>query len=448
MQLYPYQKEGARFLLEKGSGLLADSVGLGKTIQTIAVLKETRAFPTLILCPAILKWQWKEELKLWLPDAEVVVISGNASERKDDWNTPADIYIANYELLLHDLPIISGRMWETMVCDEATRISNCWTKTYRALYNIKAMRRIALTGTPVSNRPNEIWGIINWCYPGILGKYVAFIDRYCIRNIWGGIFSFQRLDELQSRIKPLMIRRLQEEVLPELPPKVVSEVHFILSDKERELYDKIRKELLFEIEKELMDKIENPITIQQTLVKMLRLQQITDHPQLLGSKSIGATKLEVLRELLGELEGKKIILFTKFSTMAELLRKELMSAQPLLVTGDVPNDKRQAIIEDFEGRNGGALLIMTSAGMFGLNLQTASVVIHYDSEWSLAKMTQREGRAHRIGQKENVLIYHLIGKRTIDEYVRKVLHKKQQLSKDILGDGVGAEEIKQMLRYD
>lgn len=442
MQLYPYQKEGVDFLLKSTSGLIADEVGLGKTIQALSYIGKTSAYPVLILCPAILKWQWKEETERWLPGPRIAVIGGSASERLTLWQTPADIYIANYELLLRDLPEIARRVWEVMVCDEATRIANPWTKTYKTLYNIKARRRVALTGTPVSNTPQELWGILNWCYPGILGKYRHFVDRYCVRNMWGGIFGYQNMEELRGRVKNLMIRRLKKDVLPQLPKRISSDIPLELSEKEYELYKKIQKELLFEIEKEDIAKIENPITIQNTLTKMLRLRQVTGSLELLGNNDKSG-KLEGLKELLPTiLNGdRKTIIFTFFSSMADILERELKEYKPLKITGEVSG--REEIIAAFNSRPEHRILCMTSAGQYGLNIQAASVIIHYDQEWSLAKMEQRTGRAWRIGQQRSVLEYNLIARKTIDEYIRKVLHRKQKVSDAILP--VTMSDIRAML---
>ncbi|MEK6883167.1 MAG: SNF2-related protein, partial [Nanoarchaeota archaeon] len=134
--------------------------------------------------------------------------------------------------------------FQIIIADESSKIANPRTKTYRALRQLRAERRIAMNGTPVINRPNDLWAQINFCCPGVLGSYQSFIDRYCIKNYWGGIFSYQRLDEFRDRIKPYLIRKTVEEVLPQLPKKIVSEVPFELSAPERELYDKIKKELL------------------------------------------------------------------------------------------------------------------------------------------------------------------------------------------------------------
>lgn len=446
LPLFNYQKTGVEFLLKKGSALLADEVGLGKTVQTLAFIEQTKPKNVLVLCPAILKYQWQEEIKRFLPDFKTGVVDGAAGERHLQWLTNVNIQIANYELLLHDFTDIHTRKWDLIVCDEATRISNPYTKTYKALNKLWSANRVALTGTPISNRPDEIWAIINWLYPGVLGSYQNFLDYYCIRNHWGGIFGYRKLEELQARIQKFMIRRLKIDVLPELPEKIYYDVPFNLSDEETDLYEKIRKELLFEIEKELLNKIENPITIQQTLTKMLRFKQLTGSMELLGEGK-KSTKLEVLKELLPSiLNGtQKAIIFTFFSSMADILERELAEYKPLKITGDVKG--REEIIKKFNENPEHRIFISTSAGQYGLNLQSASVLFHYDNEWSLAKMEQRVGRLHRIQQKENVLIYYLTARNTIDEYIKKVLFKKQELSNKLLSDNVGPQEIREILTY-
>lgn len=458
MQLYDYQHKGIEWLIENNGGLLADQVGLGKTIQTLEYIYRQQPSRVLVLCPAILKWQWKDEVEKWLPNMRVIVIDGNAQERRALWKsavlgaTPDQrptIVIANYELLLRDIEDMAVIFWSLIVADEATRLANPWTKTYKALYKVRSEVRIALTGTPLINRPTDFWGILNWCYPGILGKYRVFLDQYAVRNVWGGIWGFRNIAQLRKRIQPLMIRRTREEVLTELPEKTTSDVPIQLSEKEWALYDKIRKELLFEIEAMDISKIEQPTTIQNTLTKMLRLRQAANSLELLGDNK-ESSKIEALKELLpiwlnGE---RKAILFTFFSGMADLLERELKELKPLKITGEVTKG-REDIIKTFNEGIDNRLLIMTEAGAFGLNIQAASVVVHCDQAWSLAKMEQRIGRAHRLGQTQKVFEYNLICKKTIDEYILRVLRKKQKMSDDLLGDGdiINHKEIKEILTY-
>lgn len=443
LPLLPYQRVGAGFITKiGGSGLIADEVGLGKTIQSLAVAEHLGVKKVLIFCPAVLKYQWESEIKKFMgKDTFVSVIDGDKEWRKACWEFDARFYVANYELLLHDdiVKVIeeSFTMDSMIIADEATRISNIKTKTHKALQRVSNLSQIeykvALTGTPISNKVDEIFGIVDWIKPGMLGNFTWFTGRYCVKDYWGSIVESQNIEELNRKLQGVMIRREKKEVLKELPDKIITDVPFELSKKERKLYDQIREELLFEIEQMDIDKLNNPTTIQMTLVKFLRLQQLTDSMELLGDNT-DSSKLDVLRELLKEniVSDRKAIIFTKFSKMADILKRELEDYKPLMITGKVPNKDRAEIVERFNTLQDNKILIMTNAGIYGLNIQSASVIIHFDLPWSLAQVVQREGRAHRMGQEHKVMIYNLIARKTIDEYVLKIIRKKQGLSEELL----------------
>jgi len=449
LPLFPYQKVGASFLYKIGSGLIGDEPGLGKTIMSLAVCEKAQAQKVLIFCPAAVKFQWEEEIKKFLSkDSKIVVINGTAKQRTRQWRSEARFYIANYELLLRDFESIDSRIWDIIIADEATRISNPMAKQSKIIKKLKATRKIAMTGTPVSNWANEVWNLVDFICPGALGNYFSFLQRYCLKNQWGGIFGYQHMDELAAKLKRYMIRRLKVDVLPELPEKICTDIPFDLTEEEKKLYKQLKKEILFEIHKTDIDKIESPMTIQYTLVKMLRLRQLADSMELLG-QNIQSSKLAVLSELLKDtLTGdRKAIVFTQFAEMANILERELKDWAPLKISGETKD--RQDIVNKFNNGEENKILIMTSAGQYGLNIQRASIIFHYDQEWSLAKMLQREGRAHRIGQKETVLVYNLLAKGTLDYYVKKVLHAKAELSAQVLGDvPISMGEIKEMLTYE
>lgn len=442
VKLLEYQAQGVEFLKAKSSALLGDDVGLGKTIQAIAAIESDQsALRVLVLTPAILKDQWATELEKFVEAPKLTVIRGSPLERAKLWDSEAKYYVANYELLLKDLEAMKATFWDYIVADEATRLSNPRSKTWKAVKQLRAGKRLALTGTPISNRPDEIWAILDWINPQCLGNYWGFITRYCVKNYWGSIVSYKKLAELQARIKPYMIRRTKQEVLPQLPPKIESEVVFDLTANERKLYDQLRKEILFEIDQALLNKIDNPVTIQSTIVKLTRLRQLCDSSELLGigtEKNINSSKLEALKEVLAQQDGRKVIIFTEFSQMADLLEQEL-DTTPLKITGNTSQETRKIILEEFNFNPDQKVLVMTSAGQYGLNIQSSSVVIHYDQPFSIAKQVQRVGRAWRLGQQQTVLEYHLLAKDTVDFHVRKLLKKKQAVSQFLLDD------IKQIL---
>ena len=449
LPLFPYQRVGAAFLYQIGSGLLGDEMGLGKTVEALAVCEKVKAEKVLIFAPAAVKWQWAQEIEKFLPGSKVVVIEGG-KERQLLWYLPRRFYIANYELLLRtDFEHMKNHEWDVIIADEATRIANPMAKQARAIKKLRAKHRIAMTGTPISNRANEVWNVIDFINPGAFGNYWTFLQRYCLKNQWGGIFGYQHMDELRERLRRYMIRRLKAEVLPELPAKINTDIPFEMTKEELELYKKLKKEILFEIEARDIAKVETPMTIQYTLVKMLRLRQLADSMELLGYNT-QSSKLAVLKEMLSDAldDGRKAIVFTQFAEMADILERELAEWKPLKISGKIKEEYRD-VVAKFNDIEEHKVLVMTSAGQFGLNIQRASVIFHYDQEWSLAKMQQREGRAHRIGQKDTVLVYNLLAKGTVDYYVKKVLHAKAELSNQILGDTpITMETIQEMLHYE
>ena len=442
----------------------------GKTITSLAVVEKVNAEKVLIFCPSSVKWQWAEEIERFLypkgaPKGEIIVIDGSRrtcdillrdtiTVRRESWNGKVThghrragtrFFIVNYEKLLRNFDAMDCREWDMIIADEATKVCNAEAKTSKAIKRLRAKRRIAMTGTPISNRAQEIWNIIDFIAPGSLGNYYAFMERYCPKVTYKdsatgkekALFVRQNrnMEELKGKIKRYMIRRQLVDVRPELPEKIVTDIPIEMSDEEKKFYERIKKEILYEINHTDISKLENPMTIQFTLTKLTRLRQIADGMELLGDNK-KSSKLEALKEKLDEYaeQKTKVIIFTQFSSMADILCRELAKAKPLKITGDVTGEDRQRAVEKFNNDPDHPILVMSDAGAYGLNLQAASVIIHYDQPWSLAKLLQRDGRAHRIGQKNVIQIINLLSRGTVDYYVKKVLHEKAKLAGDLLGD--------------
>lgn len=465
--LYPYQRAGAEFLRLRRNALLADSPGLGKTLQVIRAVNGDgkngkidltsitwKRKGVLVLCPASLKYSWKQELEKWAPHDTVAVVDGDKHDRKVAWSAAAKWTIANYELLLHDYEQVSAEDWHVIVADEAQRISNPKAKSVGALKSLSSYKRIALTGTPISNAPDELWSIVDWLEPGFLGPFTVFLEQYTTVDHFGNVIGFRNLDALRAITAKLILRRTKEEVLTELPPKTIVTVPVKLHDWERHAYTKVRDELAADIRHLLGDGVD-PKTLALLPVKMLRLKQATDSLKLLGDWEHGA-KFEALMDVVlpAVAAGEQVIVFTQFATMANHIVAALRERQVATgaVVGDMSALERAADVQAFqEGRY--KAMVMTEAGAYGLNLQAASVIVHYDLPWSVAKLEQREGRAHRLGQTKPVTVYELIASGTIDEYVSKTLRKKHRVANEVLGDadrleaaGIGIEEIKEILR--
>jgi SNF2 family DNA or RNA helicase len=442
LPLYDFQRAGAVMIKRLPAMLLADVPGLGKTLQTGAAFEELQD-QILIWVPASLKFNWLDELKKWLPDQSALVINGTKQQRTEQWiyaikglsGKQPKWVIANYELLIHDADIFEKypKVWGAIVCDEADRIANPSAITTKKLKMLKSKKRLALTGTPVSNKPDDLWSIIDWLYPSFLGSYGQFQKKYCkLHPKWNRVIGYQNLEALRASVDPIMLRRLKEQVLKDFPPKTIEYIRFDLEGKERDLYQNVKASLITEIKK--MASM-NTWSLNLLPVKMLRLKQCTDHSALVGGE-VESTKLKTLKEMLKPIvaSGEKALVFTQFAAMADILATELAEYNPLVIQGSVDSQMRKAYVDEFTTDQNRKILIMTEAGTYGLNVQAATYVFHYDAPWSVSKLEQREGRAHRVGQDKPVTVYHLVAKNTIDEYILKVLAKKKGMSVDILGD--------------
>lgn len=344
-------------------------------------------------------------------------------------------YCADRAILIS---IENNIMFDVIIADEAHRISNPKTKTYKAVNNLCSKKRIALTGTPIQNKPLDIYGIINWLHPGYLGDYYSFEREYCIFDdnfdrTWRVVQGYKNLDKLAKKIEPIMIRKTKEEVFNDFPLKTSENIVFDLSREEREVYKAIKNQIFLELQKL---KIEGH-NLHVIPVKMLRLLQATCDTRLITENAPESSKLKVLKELLQPIveSGDKAIIFCQFAEMVKLLSIELSEYNPLVIFGDISEIDRFKAVKKFNEDDENKVFILSEAGSYGLNLQNkASYVFHYSLPWSIAKLEQREGRVHRIGQTKNVTSYTLTARETIDEYVAKVLHKKQGISDEILQD--------------
>lgn len=341
-------------------------------------------------------------------------------------------------------------IFETAIIDESHRCGNVRTKTYKALQKITqgSDHRYLLTATPMMNRPAELFGILNLVQSGCMGGYQPFLDRYIVRNKWGGMLFPINQSELAQKLKRYMVRKSLEETTPDLPPMTIEDIPFDLSEKERTLYDKLKKELLFQVEQYLIEKIEHPMVIQMTLTKMLILTELTCSLELLGEDKT-SSKLEILKERLEDilLNGEKVIVFSRFEKMTSILARELTQYNPLLITGKITGEDRDIAVQKFQKDADCKLLISTDAGGEGLNLDAGSIIFHYDLPWSYGKYVQRNGRIKRLTQKKPMMVYNLVARKSMDVYMSKVLHAKAKLSNELLGDApVTMDDIKEMLQ--
>ena len=469
-----YQKEGYQWLrtldhLHFG-GILADEMGLGKTLQVIAVLlaakeeegqnpaakEEGEYLPalendqgkvpcSLIVCPASLVYNWKEEIRRFAPDLSTEVIAGSKSLRRGIIESckDYDVVITSYDLLKRDIDEYEGKQFRFMVLDEAQYIKNQGTAAARSVKLILAQTRYALTGTPIENRLSDLWSIFDYLMPGFLYDYGTFRRAYETPVVKNGDKDLS--ERLSRMVAPFILRRRKRDVLKDLPDKL-EEIRYAAMEKtQQKLYDaqviKLRKSLKKQNDDEFR---RNRI---QVLSELTRLRQLCCDPSLYYEDYDGSSaKREACMDLVDSvIQGEhKALIFSQFTSMLELLEKDLTEAgiPYYKITGATPKEKRIEMVKAFNKNDIPVFLISLKAGGTGLNLTGADVVIHYDPWWNLAVQNQATDRAHRIGQTQIVTVYKLIIKGSIEEKIVEMQETKKQLADDILNsENVGSTSI-------
>ena len=438
-ELRPYQRRGLAWLADLAAlglgGVLADDMGLGKTIQLLA-LHATRSGPTLVVCPTSLLNNWQREAERFLPDVTVHAFHG--SRRSLDHVEPGDIVLTTYGVVRTDSSTLAGVNWDLVVADEAQHIKNPRSRSAKALREIQGVARIALTGTPVENRLSELWAIIDWVVPGLLGPLETFkretatpIERDDDR---------EAAMQLNGLVKPFLLRRRKTDpgIAPELPPKLERDVIVPLTPEQVTLYKATVDESLAEV-----DQAEG-IARRGLVLKLLTgLKQIANHPaQFLGETGPLADrsgKLEALDALLDTAaeNDEATLVFTQYVKMGELLVEHLHARGHSIemLHGSQSIGARQKLVDRFQAGELDVLVLSLKAGGTGLNLTAASNVVHYDRWWNPAVEDQATDRAYRIGQKQTVTVHRIITAGTIEDRVAELLRNKRQLADRVVGGG-------------
>jgi SNF2 family DNA or RNA helicase len=411
---YPYQLDGIAFLMPRHAALLADEMGLGKTMQTIVALRllfqAGLIRRVLIVCPKSLVHNWTRELRMWGEDLPLEVIAGDTQARRAAWlvsNCP--LKLVNYELLTRDAALVadSSVRFDVVVLDEAQRIKNRESKTAQVVRDLQRQRSWALTGTPVENRPEDLINLF------------AFVDPELVP-------PDTPAKRLPSLTGDCIMRRTTDQVLTDLPPKIVRDAYLELTPAQRRAYTLAETEGVVRL-----NSLGDTITVQHVFELVLRLKQICNFDPATGESA----KLEQLHADLSEVadSGRKAIVFSQWVEPLEMLAKSLQGLGPMLFHGRIPAWQRQGVLEQFQkDRRKHVLLMSYGTGSVGLNLQFANYVFLFDRWWNPAVEDQAIKRAHRIGQKERVFVTRFTIQDTIEERVAAILERKRQLFNELL----------------
>lgn len=445
-EMYGYQAAGSQYLYWAQRAILADAMGLGKTKQTIDAVRriwcEHGPVRTLIVVLKTLTYNWQAELYKWFPGVPVEIVPEGPKLRTSFWERiakeePIDgcpIIICNYEKLsLGDFP--QDFQWDIVVADEATYVKN------PAAIRSKAFHRVAdgahwvwlLTGTPIEIRYEELHGLFSYIRPAVFGTFSRFRDAHLVTDFNGNVIGARDVTLMTERIAPWVLRRTKEDVQLQLPPKVYNDVVFELSASERDIY----RQLLGDFDTWLAERGDSPSDA-NVLTQMLRLQQHTSSPNLLDVDGERGSKFSLLRDIVSEWEGQ-VLVFTRFSEMADRLRLWLELPRDAIIKGEVSSaQERLRRITEFNAGMLGQTLVSTDAGAHGLNITSADLIIHYDMLWNPAKLRQREDRLHRIGQQRTVNVLRLLADQTIDQGMAQITDFRQTQADSLLN---AADEV-------
>ncbi|MCC7076562.1 MAG: DEAD/DEAH box helicase [Acidimicrobiia bacterium] len=462
--LRPYQEAGLAWLTWlDGLGLgacLADDMGLGKTVQVLALLAVERdvqgdpPHPTLLVCPTSVLGNWVQEVEAFVPSLRFHVNHGSGRVRGEavrDAAAGSDLFLTTYALAARDRDALAAVPWARIVLDEAQQVKNPRTRQSRAIRHLAAVtgaRRVALTGTPLENRLGDLWSLMAFLNPGLLGSARAFRDTFATPIERYG--DTDVLERLGSLVRPFMLRRVKADpaIAPELPDKIERDELCSLTREQASLYRSVADEMLGRVDALGGDDAATGIERRGVvLAALLRLKQICNHPALYlddGSELAGRSgKLERLEELVDGIlaGGERVLVFTQFATWGEMLRRHLQEVsgrEVLFLHGGTPRRRRDDLVARFQADPGPPVFVISlKAGGVGLNLTAATHVIHYDRWWNPAVENQATDRAYRIGQTRGVDVHRFVCAGTIEERIGTLMRDKQRLADTIVGAGEG-----------
>ncbi len=458
-ELLPYQMDGIAFAVGAGRAVLADDMGLGKTIQGIGVAellsRHASVEKVLVICPASLKSQWRIEIERF-SHRSCNLILGSAEQRAQQYHSDDFFTVCNYEQVLRDYLSIEQVKWDLIILDEGQRIKNWEAKTSRMVKALKSTFALVLSGTPLENRIDELFSVVEFIDDRRLGPAFRFFNRHKVVDEKGKVLGYKNLDQLRKKLKPVMLRRTRQTVMDDLPPRTTNILRIPPTEEQQDINSGNARIIQTIICKKYLTEMD----LLRLRKALLMCRMCADSTFLVDKQPPGySSKLAELDQLLDQLlneKGRKIVLFSEWTTMLNLIEPllEKYKAGFVRLDGSVPQKKRQGLMHQFKNDPDCQVFITTNAGSTGINLQSADTVINVDLPWNPAVLEQRIGRVHRMGQKRPVQVYILVTKDTLEENLLATLSAKAELSLAVLDQeseisevtlAAGMEELKRRL---
>ncbi len=445
IKLYDYQKQGVLFAIKAGRCLLADDMGLGKTVQAIAAAEFYKKYykisRAVIICPTSLKYQWKHEIERFTKSTAHVV-EGNILKRKEQYkNNEAFYHIIGYRMAANDLKYINQMEADLIILDEAQRIKNWKAKTSTAIKKLRSQYAIVLTGTPIENKLEELYSIMQFIDQFKLGPLYRFLNRYQITDPESGkIIGYRNLKEIAQTLKDCLIRRTKKEVLTQMPKRQDKVLLVPMTEEQKEVHNEYADAVARLVHKwRRMNFLSEPDR-KRLMLSLSKMRMVCDSTYIIDQTTRFDTKIT---ELMAILEAffcnpeEKVVIFSQWARMNNIVAEELEARNMPFqyLHGGVPSHKRQDLLKTFRDDPECRVFLSTDAGGVGLNLQNASLVVNLDVPWNPAVLEQRIARVYRLGQKRPVQVINLVSARTIEHRMLDVLKFKNSMAKGVLDDG-------------
>lgn len=436
-----YQKEGFYWLKTMAKynfgGILADDMGIGKTIQVISLfedLYQTKHAPSIVVCPSSLILNWYNEIQKFAPNIKVALVHGTLEDRHNTIKhyQDYDVLITSYDYLKRDIEAYQEIEFYYHILDEAHYIKNQNTRNAICVKQVRSKHRFALTGTPIENSLAEIWSIFDFLMPGYLYDYDYFKRHYEINIV--KYQDEQSLNALKKMVEPFILRRIKKDVLKELPEKIESTLYLELDDETNKLYEAQISSVKQNLAQQKQSGVENKIII---LAMLTKLRQLCADPRLVYDNiNYVGIKVKAVMDIVQACKenNKKVLIFSQFTSVFKLLKAEFSQNKLsyFTLTGKTSKEERHRMVSEFNHDNTDIFMISLKAGGTGLNLTGAEVVIHFDPWWNLSAQNQATDRAYRLGQKNNVQVYKLICKDTIEEKILALQEVKKDLADSLI----------------
>ena len=443
VNLYPYQKEGIRFAAKAGKAIIADEMGLGKTIQAIGTAellrKEGLIGSVLILCPTSLKYQWRSEIKKFT-DAEVFVIEGSHLKRKEAYNRPEPYKIISYNSAANDIKILGCLQTDMLIMDEVQRLKNWNTQISRAARKIESDYSVILSGTPLENKLDELYSIVEFVDNFRLAPYYLFKDKHIITDETGKVLGYKNLNDIGKKLGDILIRRRKKDVKLQMPERSDKNLFIPMTNEQMEMHQEWQNQVRLLVLKWRRMHFLSDKDRKRLLLFLSQMRMVCDSSYILDQKTRYDTKVDecvnIINDIISE-EGEKVVVFSQWERMTRLIAKELEKKEIGFeyLHGGVPSEKRKNLVDNFMNEPSSRVFLSTDAGSTGLNLQSAATIINIDLPWNPAVLEQRIGRIYRLGQQNNIQVINLVTPDSIEQEMLGKLRFKTSMFEGVLDDG-------------